>query len=144
MRWTLILGGVAAALGTATWPGSAPSQERAQPSGDGRIEREKLYLAGWDPDEPVPAYAYYEKGSRAMPVVIFMHGLGGSKEQDGQRLRDLAGKGFFVVAIDAHLHGERKVSGIFPSGKNLGNLGEDYSIWVHQSAVAHTARSEMV
>ncbi len=140
MRWTLILGSVAAALGTAAWPRVAFSQERAQPSRDSQIEREKLSLAGWDPDEPVPAYAYYKKGNRAMPVVLFLHGLGGSKEQDGQRLRDLAGKGFFVVAIDAHLHGERKVPGIFAPGKNLGNLGEDYSIWVHQTAVSHTAR----
>src|SRR5437016_4790725 len=92
----------------------------AQPS-ESPIEREKLFLAGWDPDEPVPAYAFYKKGNQAMPVVIFLHGLGGSKEQDGQRLRDLAGKGFFVVAIDAYLHGERKVPGIFPQGKNLGN-----------------------
>ena len=55
-------------------------------------------------------------------------------------MRDLAGKGLFVLAIDAHLHGERKVPGIFPQGKSLGSLGEDYSIWVHQSSVAHTAR----
>src|SRR5262249_6995307 len=41
---------------------------------------------------------------------------------------------------DAYLHGERKVPGIFRPGKNMGNLGEDYSIWVHQSAVSHTAR----
>jgi dienelactone hydrolase len=117
-------------------PGLALAKEPT----DGQIEREKLFLAGWDPDEPVPAYAYYQKGNRAMPVVIFLHGLGGSKEQDGQRLRDLAGKGFFVLALDAYLHGERKVPGIFPPGKSLGDLGEDYSIWVHQSSVAHTAR----
>ena len=56
-----------------------------------------------------------------------------------KRMADV-GKGLFVVAIDAHLHGERKVPGIFPPGKNLGRLGTDYSIWVHQSAVSHTAR----
>ena len=44
------------------------------------------------------------------------------------------------MTIDAHLHGERKVPGIFPQGKSLGALGTDYSIWVHQSAVSHTAR----
>jgi dienelactone hydrolase len=140
MRWLLIVAGVTGALGVATWPGLAPSQERPQPAKDSAIEREKLLLAGWDPDEPVPAYAFYKKGNRAMPVVIFLHGLGGSKEQEGPRLRDLAARGFFVVAIDAYLHGERKVPGIFAPGKNLGNLGEDYSIWVHQSSVAHTAR----
>src|SRR5262245_40339906 len=119
MRSILILAGVAVTLGMATWTGPALSQQRAQPPRDSQIEREKLSLAGWDPDEPVPAYAYYKKGNRAMPVVIFMHGLGGSKEQEGQRLRDLAGKGFFVVAIDAHLHGERKV----PRGPSVRRAG---------------------
>jgi dienelactone hydrolase len=127
MRTLLIL--VIVAVG---WPAVVYAEET--------VEREKLSLAGWDPDEPVPAYAYYQKGKEAMPVVIFMHGMGGSKEQDATRLRNLASRGFFVVAIDAHLHGERKVPGIFAPGKNMGNLGEDYPIWVHQSAVSHTAR----
>jgi dienelactone hydrolase len=140
MRWLLILGLVASALVVAGWPGGAPSQEREQPPRDSPIEREKLFLAGWDPDEPVPAYLYYKKGNKSMPVVIFLHGLGGSKEQNAQRLQELAGKDLFVVAIDAHLHGERKVPGIFPQGKSLGGLGDDYSIWVHQSAISHTAR----
>jgi pimeloyl-ACP methyl ester carboxylesterase len=136
VRWTLIL---AAVLSTATCPSVAGAQGD-QPKKPEPIEREKLLLSGWDPDEPVPAYAYYQKGNKAMPVVIFLHGMGGSKEQNAQRLQVLAGKGLFVVAIDAHLHGERKVSGIFPQGKSLGALGEDYSIWVHQSSVSHTAR----
>jgi dienelactone hydrolase len=55
-------------------------------------------------------------------------------------MRALADKGLFVVQIDAHLHGERKVPGVFPEGKSLGGLGTDYSIWVHQSSVSHTAR----
>ena len=104
------------------------------------IEREKLRLAGWDSDEPVPAYAYYKKGNRGMPVVIFMHGMGGSKEQNASRLQELARQNLFVLAIDAHLHGERKVPGIFPQGKSLGGLGNDYAIWVHQTSISHTAR----
>jgi dienelactone hydrolase len=136
MRWTLLIAGLVAAF----WPGSAFSQERTQQPGETQIEREKLSLAGWDPDEPVPAYAYYKKGNKAMPVVIFLHGMGGSKEGDAQHMRDLAGRGFFILAIDAFLHGERKVPGIFQPGKKMGDLGEDYSIWVHQSSVSHTAR----
>jgi dienelactone hydrolase len=66
--------------------------------------------------------------------------MGGSKEQDAPHLRDLAGKGFFVLALDAFLHGERKVPGVFQPGKKMGDLGEDYPIWVHQSSVSHTAR----
>src|SRR5438045_1683797 len=140
MRKQLSLAIMAAALCTAAWLGFAHSQEREQPAKDSLIEREKLYLAGWDPDEPVPALIYYKKGSKAMPVVIFSHGLGGNKEQYPQRMQELAGKGLFVVAIDAHLHGERKIPGIFPQGKTLGRLGDDYSIWVHQSAISHTSR----
>jgi len=138
MRRTLILGIVTLVL--ETWVGIACSQEKKQTPHDSQIEREKLYLTGWDPDEPVPAYLYYKKGNKSMPVVIFVHGLGGSKDQYPQRMREWADKGLFVVTIDAHLHGERKVPGIFPQGKNLGGLGTDYSIWVHQSAIAHTAR----
>jgi dienelactone hydrolase len=140
VRQELSLAVVGAALCAAAWLGLASSPGRGQPARDGPVEREKLYLAGWDPDEPVPAYAYYQKGNKAMPVVIFSHGLGGSKEHDGRRMENLARQGLFVVQIDAHLHGERKVPGIFPQGKGLGRLGDDYSIWVHQSAVSHTAR----
>ena len=79
MRWTLILGSALAAVAFASWPGAVSSQPEKKPSGD--IERDKLFLAGWDPDEPVPAYLYYKKGNKGMPVVIFLHGMGGSKEQ---------------------------------------------------------------
>jgi dienelactone hydrolase len=124
------------------WLGLARSQKDNEPARDrgGQIEHEQLQLAGWDPDEPVPASVYYKKGNRSMPVVIFMHGLGGNKEQYPDRFKALAEKGLFVVAIDAHLHGERKVPGIFPKDRNLGGLGTDYAIWVHQSSVSHTAR----
>jgi dienelactone hydrolase len=121
-----------AALVMVAWPTAAPAQEPT------KIEREKLSLAGWNPDEPVPAYFYYQKGKEAMPAVIFVHGLGGSKDAEAKRVQELAGKGFFVVAIDAHLHGERKVPSLF--FKNLSNLGDDHSIWVHQSAISHTSR----
>lgn len=127
MKWKLLL----ATLLLAAGPGRAVAQ-------DGAIEREKLALAGWDPDEPVPALIYYPKGKKGLPVVIFVHGLGGSKDGYEKRMQTLAGQGFFVIAIDAHLHGERKVPGMF--FKNLGNLGDDYSIWVHQSAISHTSR----
>ena len=131
-------------------PGERESDSRAlapdvavaqsQPQALKDIEREQLSLAGWDPDEPVSAYAYYKKGNKGMPVVIFLHGMGGSKEQNASRLQQLARQNLFVLAIDAHLHGERKVPGIFPQGKSLGGLGTDYAIWVHQTSISHTAR----
>src|SRR6187455_2919715 len=96
---------LAAALCTAAWLRPAHTQERAQPAKDTPVECEKLSLAGWDPDEPVPALIYYKKGNRSMPVVIFSRGLGGNKEQYPQRMKEMASKGMFVVTIDAHLHG---------------------------------------
>jgi dienelactone hydrolase len=129
MRWILIVGIAMVVLNTAF------SQELPKSSS---IEREKLSLAGWDPDEPVPALAYYQKGKQGLPLVIFVHGLGGSKDGYDKRMQELAGQGFFVIAIDAHHHGERKVPGMF--FKNLSSLGDDYSIWVHQSAISHTSR----
>jgi dienelactone hydrolase len=131
---------VSTVLALPAWPEAVSSAGEKNPPAAGSIEREKLFLAGWDPDEPVPAYLYYKKGNKAMPVVIFLHGLGGSKEQYPERMREWAARGLLVVAIDAHLHGERKVPGIFPQGKSLGGLGTDYAIWVHQSAISHTAR----
>src|SRR5439155_21119233 len=110
---------IVAAFCTVGWLASGSTQEREQPSRESPIELEKLSLAGWDPDEPVPALIYYEKGNKGMPVVIFSHGLGGNKEQYPNHMKELAGKGLFVVAIDGHLHGERKVPGIFPQGKTL-------------------------
>src|SRR5207249_1210318 len=53
VRWKLIL---ATALSATAWLAVAGSQEVPQPPKDGQIEREHLSLAGWDPDEPVPAY----------------------------------------------------------------------------------------
>ena len=56
MKWMLILGIVTTTLGTTALLELACSQEGKQPPRDSDIVREKLYLAGWDPDEPVPAY----------------------------------------------------------------------------------------
>lgn len=140
MKWQLILGIATSVLGTAAWQAPATAQDAKQFPKTIEVEREKLYLAGWDPDEPVPAHAYYKKGNKSMPVVIFLHGMGGSKESNVSRMQDWAGKGLFVVAIDAHLHGERKVPGLGPQGKNLGALGTDFAIWLHQTSVSHTAR----
>src|SRR4051794_25115101 len=120
--------------------GMCASAAGQEPKLAGDVVREKHYLAGWDPDEPVPAYFYFKKGNASMPVVIFLHGMGGNKDQYGPRMQEWARKGFFVVVPDAHLHGERKVPGIPPPTKNLGALGTDTSIWFHQSAVSHTAR----
>jgi hypothetical protein len=77
----------AAVLSMAAALAAAWSQEVAERPAPAPVEREKLFLAGWDPDEPVPADVYYRKGNKAMPVVLFVHGLGGSKDQYVKRPR---------------------------------------------------------
>jgi dienelactone hydrolase len=137
MRKHVSLALVIAVLGAGAWTAFAQTPKPQEPTDDS-IHREKLSLTGWDPDEPVPALVYYKYGNQKMPVVIFTHGLRGNKELYPERMKDLARKGLFVVSIDAHLHGERKVPGVFESG--VGRFGTDYHIWVHQSSVSHTAR----
>src|SRR5262245_57836296 len=127
-------------LGPATLLSASFLSLHAQGPNTPLIERESLNFTGWDPDETVPAHVYYKRGNKAMPVVIFMHGMRGFKEQYPARMQDWAEKGMFVVAIDAHLHGGRKIPDVTPMGKNPGALGTDFNVWFHQSSVSHTAR----
>jgi dienelactone hydrolase len=105
----------------------------------GGLVREQLRLPGADPDESVPAIAIHPARGGPFPVCFVLHYFRGAKEDSEPWCRDLAARGLFAVAIDAHLHGERSVSGIF-HGDNIASLGEEYSIWVHQTSIAHTAR----
>lgn len=50
---------------------------------------------------------------RRLPVVIFAHGATGSKEGSLGYLHHLADAGFFAVAIDAWLHGQRRDQKLF-------------------------------
>ncbi len=53
--------------------------------------------------------------------------------------RDLAKRGIFAITIDAHLHGERSIAGVF-HGEKISSLGDEYSIWVHQTSIARTVK----
>jgi pimeloyl-ACP methyl ester carboxylesterase len=101
--------------------------------------REKLRLPGFDPDEAVPAIAIHPTSGGPFPVAIVLHCFRGAKEDLEPWCRDLAARGVFAITLDAHLHGERSVAGIF-HGDNLAALGAEYSIWVHQTSIARTAR----
>jgi hypothetical protein len=116
--------------------GTAPIEQTEVPGG---LVREKLRLPGFDPDEAVPAIAFRPSSGGPFPVAFALHYFRGSKETMEGWCRDLAARGIFAIAIDAHLHGERSVGGIF-HGDNIAALGEEYSIWVHQTSIARTAR----
>lgn len=109
----------------------------------GGLVRERLRLPGFDPDESVPAIAVHPAAGGPFPVCIVLHYFRGEKENFETWCRDLAAQGVFAIAIDAHLHGQRAIAGIF-QGDNIASLGEEYSIWVHQTSIAHTARDVSV
>ena len=105
----------------------------------GGLVREKLRLPGFDPDEAVPAIAIHPAAGGPFPVALCLHSFRGAKENLESWCRDLAARGVFAMTIDAHLHGERSVAGIF-HGDNIASLGGEYSIWVHQTSIARTAK----
>jgi pimeloyl-ACP methyl ester carboxylesterase len=105
----------------------------------GGLVRERLRLPGFDPDEAVPAIAIHPASGGPFPVCIVLHCFRGEKENLESWCRDLAARGIFALAIDAHFHGERSIAGIF-QGDNIASLGGEYSIWVHQASIAHTVK----
>jgi pimeloyl-ACP methyl ester carboxylesterase len=105
----------------------------------GGLVREKLRCPGFDLDEAVPAIAIHPAVGGPFPVCIVLHYFRGTKESLEPWCRDLAARGIFAIAIDAHLHGERSVAGVF-HGDKIASLGEEYSIWVHQTSIARTAK----
>jgi len=65
-----------------------------------------------DPAQRVPGVLMKAEGSRGRrPVVVALHGTGGSKANMLSLCRKLATNGFVAVAIDGRYHGERTKSG---------------------------------
>lgn len=128
-----------------------PLAQAGPPSGESAVEvlertelpdglvRERMRLPGCDPDESVPAIAIHPAAGGPFPLCFVLHYFRGAKEDFEPWCRDLAARGMFALALDAHLHGERSVQGVFHDD-NIASLGAEYSIWVHQTAIAHTAR----
>jgi hypothetical protein len=109
----------------------------------GGLVREKLCLPGFDPDETVPAIAIHPASGGPFPVAFTFHSFRGAKENLESWCRDLANRGIFALSIDAHLHGERSIDGVF-HGDKIASLGGEYSIWVHQSAIGRTVKDVSV
>ncbi|WP_309711975.1 alpha/beta fold hydrolase [Armatimonas sp.] len=76
--------------------------------------------------------ALYQKpdGTGLFPCVALLHGLGGSKEQLFSLMApDLVKQGFAVIALDAALHGERKVEGKSPQAAFLQVVPDTVKDW---------------
>lgn len=56
----------------------------------------------------IPIINIYPENKKSMPVVIFLHGYGASKEQAVDFGYRLAKSGFFFISFDCREHGERK------------------------------------
>src|SRR4051794_15424705 len=129
-------------LGGAFSPRFAAAQERvtaiqfkATDVQKNDVARETALSPGWDPYEPVPAYVYRKPKADKLPVVIFIHGMGANKSWQADWHRELAERGFAVIAIDAHLSGDRAIA--TPVGGAI--KAEQGWVWPHQTVVNHTA-----
>lgn len=140
---TILVASLAVCLHVAAAPPPSEGQVLERRDLPGGLVREKLRLPGFDPDEAVPAIALHPSSGGPFPVAIVLHPFRGAKENLETWCRDLATRGVFAITIDAHLHGERSVAGIF-HGDNIASLGGEYSIWVHQTSIAHTAKDVTV
>ncbi|GAA3930173.1 dienelactone hydrolase family protein [Litoribacillus peritrichatus] len=93
-------------------------------------------------DNPVPAEAqtvdvpvlmYAPKGwkptqEEKLPVVMFVHGITGKKENADTMTKDLVDKGYLVVAIDQIYHGERVISTIPELSPPIADDGDNTGI----------------
>lgn len=76
-------------------------------NGDGELERQSFRFTS-EAGERVPGLALKRRNSSGkVPVVIVLHGTGGTKEGQIALMGDLARRGFLAVAIDGRHHGER-------------------------------------
>jgi dienelactone hydrolase len=84
-----------------------PLAPTTRPRTDNGLLRDDISFAA-QAGERVPTLLFKrEQEASRRPVVIVLHGTGGSKEGLASRLRELANRGFIGVAIDGRYHGER-------------------------------------
>ena len=90
-------------------PRVPPAPSPAKLSIENGYGQELLSFAS-ESDERVPLLILREGERRGrQPVVIVLHGTGGSKEGTRGRLEVLADRGFLAVSMDARHHGERRI-----------------------------------
>lgn len=83
----------------------APAVSRL-PAIDGFVQEHITYAA--EQAQRVPAILLTQSDGRRRPVVVVLHGTGGTKEGQMSTLKTLAGRGFMAIAIDGRYHGERQ------------------------------------
>jgi dienelactone hydrolase len=84
----------------------------AQPRADSGSYRAEQFSFASEAGERVPGiFLKAASATGRRPVVIFLHGTGGRKEEFLAEMRTFAGRGFAAAAIDARHHGARIVRG---------------------------------
>ena len=68
----------------------------------------EYFTVAVEPGQRVPGILLKQAGNARRPVVVVLHGTGGTKEGQLSLLKTLAGRGFVAVAIDGRYHGERQ------------------------------------
>lgn len=77
-----------------------------RPDIDGLTQERFTFAA--EKQERVPGILLKKAGSERQPVVVVLHGTGGTKEGQLSVLTTLANQGFAAIAIDGRYHGERQ------------------------------------
>src|SRR4051812_1074923 len=92
-------------------PRVAPEPQVAEPTTKDGITEVRFSFAS-EVSQRVPGIMLSGSSSQSRrPVVIVLHGTGGTKEGELPLMRDLVAKGFAAVAIDGRYHGQRTKSG---------------------------------
>lgn len=89
----------------------------------------------------IPVLNIYPENKISMPVVIFLHGYGASKEQGVDFGYRLAKSGFFFICFDSIEHGDRQDKSSQEKYKNFKNIypgstGLDTYIHMHEIIVS--------
>jgi len=73
------------------------------------ISKDKVIIKKQMIFDGIPFSIYYQDDKKPKPLIFFFHGFGSNRITGiGDRGDILASKGFYVIAIDAYLHGERE------------------------------------
>ena len=76
------------------------------PTGDGLVQEHITFSS--EKEQRVPGILLKQADPGRRPVIVVLHGTGGTKEAQLDLLKSLAGKGFIAIAIDGRFHGERQ------------------------------------
>lgn len=91
-----------------------------------KIKKESLVV------NTIPLNIFYFENKFHRPLIFFVHGYFGNKEDGSTFAKVLVNNGFVVVCLDAYLHGDRLAN-------RLSNLTEDEYLYVMFEIVEKTA-----